>query len=106
LREGGSVLADKGYDSLENRKIVEEEFKAKDFIMRKKIRNKKMSEKEKERNKKISRTRYKVERAFASLKKHLGFDRLRYLGKKKAQMELFLVSMCYNLKKAVNLSFC
>lgn len=103
IEKGMPVFTDKGYASQGNRKIIKQ-FQAKDRIMKKAARNRELSKKESLFNKLISKIRYKVERSFGSLKKHLGFDRLRYIGKEKAQMEFFLVSMCHNLKKGVYLS--
>ena len=49
---------------------------------------------------KVSKVRYVVEQVFGILKKHYNFDRCRYGGLEKVNMEFKLVSMAYNLKKA------
>lgn len=42
--------------------------------------------------------RYIVERAYADTKSHHGFDRCRYLGKLKMEMQAYLTSIVHNLK--------
>ena len=103
VKKGGRVYADKGYDSKANREITKN-YELEDGIMRKKKRNKKESEENKLRNKEISLVRYKVERTIGGIKTHHGLVRFRYIGIEKAQMEFFLVAMCFNLKKAVGLT--
>lgn len=102
-RKGEPIYADKGYDSEANRNIAESHG-LEDGIMRKKKRGRKESEENKARNNIISSVRYKVEQTFGTIKRLYGMKRLRYLGIEKAQMELLLVAICFNLKKAVRLS--
>ena len=68
--------------------------------MQKAARGRKLTEYQKMINKGISKVRYVVEQVFGILKKHYNFDRCRYRSLKKVNMELKLVSMAYNLKKA------
>jgi IS5 family transposase len=96
------VLADKGYSSDKNRKILTD-LGLKDFIMQKAARGRKLTEYQKMINKGISKIRYVVEQVFGILKKHYHFDRCRYRGLKKVNMEFKLVSMAYNLKKAAGM---
>lgn len=99
LKEGALILADKGYSSKANR----EKIKSKgcvDFIMHKAARNRQLESFSKVINKAISQVRYKVERTIGALKKWHGFDRLRYVGDKKSDMEFYLNAMAFNLKKA------
>ena len=50
-------------------------------------------------NRVISGLRGKVERAFGTLKRDYGFQRARYLGRLKVQLEFLLNAMAFNLKK-------
>lgn len=97
VEEGGFVLADKGYASKENDILLRQKG-YKNGIMKKAKRNHPLSEKEKKMNKAISAVRYCIEQIFGHLKRHLGFSRLRYVGGAKAQMELHLKAIAYNLK--------
>jgi len=94
------VLADKGYSSDKNREIIKNK-QLKDFIMQKAARGRKLTEYQKTINKGISKVRYVIEQVFGILKKHYNFYRCRYGGLEKINMEFKLVSMAYNLKKAV-----
>ncbi len=51
-------------------------------------------------NREISKFRYRVEQTFGLLKLHFGFDRMRYIGIRKAELEYNLKSLCFNMKKA------
>ncbi|MEW6262194.1 MAG: transposase [Thermodesulfobacteriota bacterium] len=54
----------------------------------------------KTRNRLISRLRYTVEQGFGTLKRRYRFDRARYLGILKIEMEFYLNAMAFNLRKA------
>ncbi|NPV39490.1 hypothetical protein BREVNS_1416 [Brevinematales bacterium NS] len=99
LREGSFVVADKGYAWAENVKLVRQQGFV-NFIMKKAARNRPLTEKEKKQNKAISTLRYRIEQVFGHLKKHMGFERVRYVGLEKAQIEFQLKAMAYNLKMA------
>ena len=101
---GGSCLADKGYTSQANREIVVS-YGFEDGIMSKAVRGKPLSSKEQERNKSISSIRCGIERIFGMFKRNLKFDRSRYVGQVKVEQEFFLVALCSNLIRAVNLCF-
>jgi IS5 family transposase len=99
INEGAMVFADKGYASAENRCDLEEA-EITDGIMYKAARGRELTEPEKLMNRVISGLRYKVERAFGTLKRDYGFDRTRYLGCAKVKLEFLLNAMAFNLKKA------
>lgn len=99
LEEGLSVLADKGYTSAKNSAILESKNLV-DKIMLKATKSKKLTEEEKMENKEISKFRFVVEQTFGLLKQHFGFERMRYVGKRKAELEYMLKSLAFNLKKA------
>ena len=100
LEPGIPVLADKGYMSKKNVKIVNE-LGFKDGIMRKKVKNRELTEEEKVKNKKISKVRYRVEQSFGLLKQHFGYDRMRYIGLAKCDLENTLKMLSLNIKKGI-----
>lgn len=51
-------------------------------------------------NRAISATRVKVERTFGTSKRGYGFQRARYLGCAKVNLQFLLSAMAFNLKKA------
>jgi IS5 family transposase len=102
LESGTFVLADKGYASAENRGTLKS-LGLLDGIMKKAVRGRPLSEQEKSLNRSISKLRYRVERCFGCLKLHLGFDRTRYLGKEKVELEFYLDGFAFNVKGAVGL---
>jgi IS5 family transposase len=71
--------------------------------MHKKHRGKEMHWVVKLWNKGISKIRYVVEQTFGLFKQHLGFSRFRYIGREKNKMELYLLGMVHNLKKAARM---
>ena len=102
LPEETVVLADKGYCSLSNREML----KARGFhdgIMERAARNRPLSEEARIRNRLISRLRYAVEQGFGTLKRRYRFDRARYVGRLKTEMEFYLTAMAFNIRKAVRM---
>lgn len=97
--ENRGRYTDKGYSSLDNRCRLQEA-ELDDGIMYKAARGRKLTEAEAIMNRAISRLRGKVERAFGTLKRDYRFQRARYLGCAKVQLELLLTAMAFNLKKA------
>lgn len=99
LEEGLSVLADKGYPSIKNSELLESRNLV-NKIMKKASKSRKLTEEEIDENREISKFRYRVEQTFGLLKLHFGFDRMRYIGIRKAELEYNLKSLCFNMKKA------
>ena len=96
------VIGDKAYDSQANRDYL----KAHNFfdgILQKARRGRPLGEKAIRRNRRLSFLRYIVEQAFGTFKRRYGFERARYLGRAKTELELYLVGMAFNLKKAVGI---
>ena len=100
LESGISVLADKGYMSKKNVELVNK-LGFQDGIMRKKVKNRELTEEEKAKNKEISKVRYRVEQSFGLLKQHFGYDRMRYIGLEKCDLENTLKMLSLNIKKGV-----
>ena len=104
LLQKAPVFADKAYWSLENRNLL----KAKGLfngLMKKAVRGKPLNKVDKLINQLISTLRYKVERGLGTLKKDYGLARARYLGTRKLDYEFAMSGLCFNIKKAINLSF-
>ena len=99
LSEGNYILGDKGFASKKNREYIKSKG-YKDLIMHKKPKGKEIPIGLKLLNKIISKIRYVVEQTIGILKKHLGLERFRYIGRCKNEMELYLSGIVLNLKKA------
>jgi len=99
LEEGLSVLADKGYTSAKNSAFLKSKNLV-DKIMLKATKSNKLTEEQKLENKEISKFRFVVEQTFGLLKQHFGFDRMRYVGQRKGELEYMLKALAFNLKKA------
>jgi transposase, IS5 family len=68
-------------------------------IMSRAWRSHPLSERQKKRNRFFSRVRRAVERVIGTLKCRYGLERCRYLGLRRNLNHLWLMGMCYNLKK-------
>lgn len=96
LPQGTPVMADKGYDSAENREALYKR-KLKSRIMHKATKKHKLSEREASVNKAISRVRYKVERTFGSMHRWFGAGVARYVGLTKTHAQHIMEAIAYNL---------
>nr|WP_252988852.1 IS5 family transposase [Francisella noatunensis] len=96
------LLADKAYDTASNRDYLKES-KVKNGILKKAARGKPLTARQKQRNKLLSKTRYKVEQCFGTLKRVFNFRRAAYFTTVKVQAQALLKSCCFNMLKAVNL---
>ena len=94
------VLADKGYSSRRNREMLQRKG-FHDGIMERAARNRRLSEEGKKHNRRISRIRYTVEQGFGVLKRRYRFERARYLGRIKTEMEFHLNALAFNIRKAL-----
>lgn len=94
-----SLKADKGYKSENNDKVVKEK-KLKNHILHKAKKNKKLTKREIEFNKLISKTRYKVERTFGTIKKQFGGAIARYIGLDKMHTQHLMQAIAYNLYRS------
>ena len=96
------VLADKGYSSQKNREYLARKTLT-DGIMIRGARNNPLTKEEIVHNRIISRVRFIVEQGFGTLKRRYKFERARYLGCAKTELEFYLNAMAFNLKKATAL---
>lgn len=100
LEEGTEVFCDKGYSSRVNDELLKEK-KLKNRIMKKGRRGNPLKGLEKKYNKLLGKTRYVIEQSFGILKKWYGFSRMRYIGREKCELELYLKMLTFNIKKGV-----
>lgn len=96
LPEGISVMADKGYDSAENRKALRDR-KLKSRIMHKGTRNHPITKHALAVNRAISKIRYRVERTFGSMRRWFGAGVARYVGLNKTHAQHIMEAIAYNL---------
>ena len=94
-----SVKADKGYKSETNDKVVKIK-KLKNHILHKATKNRKLTDREIEFNKLISKTRYKIERTFGTIKKQFGGTIARYVGLEKMHTQHLMQAIAYNLYRS------
>ena len=99
------VLADKGFASAANRETLAQKGLA-DFIMHKASRGKPLAPWWSALNKMIGRVRYKVERAFGTLKRQFGMARARYMGFAQVHAQMVMAAINFNLLKAANRLVC
>jgi len=90
---------DKGYQSQKNAEILKKR-KLKNYILKKAKKNKPLTHWEKKFNKIISKTRYKVERTFGSIKRWFMGGTARYRGINKMHTQNLMEAMCYNLYRS------
>lgn len=102
VEEGVMVVADKGYDSRENRQLLQARG-LRDGIQRREFKGRGG---QRERNKRLSKFRFVVERMFGTLKRRFGFVRAWYLGIQKVLYQFCFKAMCVNLLKAANMCRC
>lgn len=102
LKQGTPVMADKGYDSSENRKVLSC-MKLKSRIMHKAQKNRKLTERETAVNKAISKLRYAVERTFGSMRRWFGAGTARYVGLAKTHAQHIMEAIAYNLYRALGI---
>ena len=96
-----AVLADKGFASAANRETLAQKGVA-DFIMHKASRGKPLAPWWSALNKMIGRVRYKVERAFGTLKRQFSMACARYIGFAQVHAQMVMAAINFNLLKAAN----
>ena len=101
LKKGTRLMADKGFASAANTAMLQGK-NLKCGVMRKAARGRPLTAHEKLFNKLISKTRFRIEQCFGTLKRKFLFTRTRYFGTVKVNAEMTLKAMCMNLLKAVN----
>jgi IS5 family transposase len=94
------IIADKAYASKTNREMLAG--KHRDGIMRKAVRGRPLRASEKRFNRLISKTRFRVEQTFGTMKRLFGLHRARYFGVAKLHAQMAIAAINANLLKAAN----
>lgn len=102
LKKKTPVMADKGYDSAENRSTLSR-MKLKSRIMHKAQKNRKLTEREASVNKAVSKQRYVVERSYGSMHRWFGAGIARYVGLAKTHAQHIMEAIAYNLYRTPGL---
>lgn len=95
-----AVYADKAYDSKARRALLSE-LGLQDRILRRGNKHHDLSPETRAHNGAASKVRSRVETVFAVLKRRYGFRRTRYLGLIRNQLQLTLLAICFNLRRAL-----
>jgi transposase, IS5 family len=95
------MLGDKGYPSAANQDLLHERG-WKNGLMEKARRGKPLSTAQKAWNRLISKTRYKIEQAFGTLKRRFQMGRASYCGVAHVHGQMIMKAIAFNLLKALN----
>ena len=101
LDAGIRVQADKGFSSHSNRAYLRSK-KLNNGLMYKAYGNTPLDRRMQLFNKLVSKTRFRIEQCFRTLKRRFKYRRASYRGKAKVNAEFMLKAMCQNLLKAIN----
>lgn len=96
----GAIYADRAYDSKARRSFLQQ-LGVEDGIMRRGNKHHALSPDERARNTALAKIRLPVETVFAVLKRRYGFSRTRYFGLLRNQLQLTLLAICFNLRRAL-----
>lgn len=99
LPEGIALMADKGYQSEKNARLLKKK-KLKNRILKKAKKNQPLTKWEKVFNKYIGKVRYKVERTFGGIKRWFNGGVARYRGIAKMHTQNLLEAIGYNLYRS------
>ena len=99
LEPRATVEADKGYKSAYNDEVVRARG-LRNRIMFRNVKGRKITHWQSVFNKAISRTRYKVERTFGSMRRWFGSGTARYVGLARTHSQHLLEAMAHNLYRA------
>ena len=99
----GILYADKGYDGWWFRDRLEEAG-VRDGVMHCNYAKRPLTSEQKQRNREISNVRSSVERCFAVMKRWYGYRRVRYRSLTRNDLQLQLMCMAINLRRAVVLT--
>ena len=101
LKDGTRVMADKGFFSAENKEMLRSK-KLKSGLMYKNFRNKPITGKQRIFNKLVSKSRWRIEQCFGTLKRRFCYSRASYFTTEKVDGQFKLKAICLNLLKAIN----
>ena len=101
LKKGARVHADKGFFSAENKEMLRSKH-LKNGLMYKAFRNKPLTKRMSQFNKRISKTRWRIEQCFGTIKRRFSYERAAYFTTEKVDAQFKMKAMCLNLLKALN----
>lgn len=101
LERGVRVQGDKGFFSAANKQMLSAR-NLKNGLMYRAFRNRPLSRRKVQFNKLISKTRWRIEQCFGTLKRRFCFQRSCYFGTDKVDAQFKTKAMCLNLLKAIN----
>ena len=101
LKKGKRVNADKGFFSAENKAILRKKG-LKNGLMYKAFRNKPLTKRMSQFNKLISKTRWRIEQCFGTIKRRFSYKKASYFTTEKVDAQFKMKAMCLNLLKAIN----
>jgi len=101
LKKGTRVQADKGFFSAENKAILRKKG-LKNGLMYKAFRNTPLTKRKIQFNKLISKTRWRVEQCFGTIKRRFSYQKASYFTTEKVDAQFKMKAMCLNLLKAIN----
>jgi IS5 family transposase len=99
--EKARIMADKGFFNAENKEMLKSKG-LKNGLMYKAFRNKPLNKRQTQFNKLVSKTRWRVEQCFGTMKRRFSFTRASYFSTKKVNAQFMMKAMCLNLLKAIN----
>jgi IS5 family transposase len=102
-RDSAAVYADKAYDTHARRQLLAR-LGIKDGLMHRPNKHHPLTEVQTRRNTALSKIRCRVETVFAVLKQHYGYRRTSYVGLLANQLQLTLLAICFNLRRALVLT--
>jgi len=101
LRKGTRVNADKGFFSAENKAMLRKKG-LKNGLMYKAFRNTPLTKRKTQFNKLISKTRWRIEQCFGTIKRRFSYQKASYFTTDKVDAQFKMKAMCLNLLKAIN----
>jgi IS5 family transposase len=101
LRTGTRVRADKGFYSAKNKAMLQQKG-LKSGLMYKAYRNRPLTKMMKRFNKLVSKTRWRIEQCFGTIKRRFNFFKASYFTTQKVEAQFTMKAMCLNLLKAAN----
>lgn len=101
LAKGARVQADKGFFSAENKNMLKSKG-LKNGLMYKAFRNRPLTRRMVQFNKMISKTRWRIEQCFGTIKRRFNYQKASYFSTKKVDAQFRMKAMCHNLLKAAN----
>ncbi len=101
LPEGVRIQADKGFFSAANKAMLKSK-KLKNGLMYKAFRNQPLTQRMRQFNTLISKTRWRIEQCFGTIKRRFTYQKASYFTTQKVDAQFRMKAMCHNLLKAAN----